>query len=134
MGEVGQASIFLVEDEVLIRMMLIEMVEKLGHRVTAVAGSVDVARSLAEIEDYDLAIVDINLQGLSVRPVAQAVTQRGLPLFFLSGYGMAGVPDGFKDKSLLRKPCTQRALKRTIDLALSSRTDVQEGRRPDSPL
>jgi CheY-like chemotaxis protein len=44
----GQASIFLVEDEVLIRMMLADMVEELGHRVVAEAGNVQDARALAE--------------------------------------------------------------------------------------
>jgi CheY-like chemotaxis protein len=41
----GQASIFLVEDEVLIRMMLADMVEELGHRVVAEAGNVQDARA-----------------------------------------------------------------------------------------
>lgn len=113
-----QASILLVEDEALIRMMLVEMVEELGHRVIAEAGSVDEARSLAEIEGYDLAILDINLQGISVRPVAEIVRSRGLPLFFLSGYGSAGVPDGFEGIPVLVKPCTPDTLKRSIDAVL----------------
>jgi CheY-like chemotaxis protein len=132
MSDMEQASIFLVEDEVLIQMMLVEMVEELGHRVTAVAGSVDVAQSLAEIEDYDLAICDINLKGFNVRPVAQAVADRGLPLFFLTGYGAAGVPEEFRDMSVLDKPCSQEALKRTIDLVLASRTQKQ-GRERRAP-
>jgi hypothetical protein len=45
----GQASIFLVEDEVLIRMMLADMVEELGHSVVAEAGNVQDARALAEM-------------------------------------------------------------------------------------
>jgi DNA-binding response OmpR family regulator len=66
-------------------MMLPDMLEELGHRVIAEAGSGDVGRSLAETEEYDLAILDINLQGLSVQPIADAVRERGLPFFFLSG-------------------------------------------------
>ncbi len=114
-----QASIFLVEDEALIRMMVSEMVEELGHRVIAEAGSVVEARSLAEIEEYDLAILDINLRGMNVRPVAEAIAARGLPLLFLSGYGPAGVPDGFKGMPVLHKPCTPEALRSTIDAVLS---------------
>ena len=96
-----QASILLVEDEALIRMMLVEMVEELGHRVIAEAGNVDDGRSLAEIEEYDLAILDINLHGTNVVPVAEAVRGRGLPFFFLSGYGSKGVPDGFEGTPVL---------------------------------
>lgn len=115
-----QASILLVEDEALIRMMLFEMIEELGHRVIAEAGSVIEGRSLAEIEQYDLAILDINLKGNNVRPVAEAIVARGLPLFFLSGYGPAGVPDGFDGMPVLHKPCTPDVLKSTIDAVLSS--------------
>jgi CheY-like chemotaxis protein len=43
----GRASILLIEDEALIRMMLVEMIEELGHKVVAEAGNVDEARSLA---------------------------------------------------------------------------------------
>ena len=113
-----QASILLVEDEALIRMMLVEMVEELGHRVIAEAGSVDQARALAELEGYDLAILDINLQGINVQPVAEVVRGRGLPFFFLSGYGSAGLPDGFEKMPVLVKPCTPVALKHTIDAVL----------------
>ncbi|APG09544.1 response regulator [Bradyrhizobium sp. 521_C7_N1_3] len=113
-----QASILLVEDEALIRMMLVAMVEELGHRVIAEAGSVDEARPLAERESYDLAILDINLQGINVQPVAEVVRGRGLPFFFLSGYGSAGLPDGFEQMPVLVKPCTPDALKHTIDAVL----------------
>lgn len=116
-----QASIFLVEDEALIRMMLADMVEELGHRVIAEAGNVVDARSLAETEDYDLAILDINLQGNNVRPVAEAVAARSLPLLFLSGYGSVGLPDGFKGAPVLNKPCTPELLKNKIDSILSSK-------------
>lgn len=120
-GLMRQASIFVVEDETLIRMMLVQIIEELGHRVIAEASNVEDGRSLAEIEEYDLAILDINLQGFNVRPVAQAITQRGLPFFFLTGYGSRGVPDGFKGLPVLDKPCTPEALRCTIDSALLNR-------------
>jgi CheY-like chemotaxis protein len=114
-----QASILLVEDEALIRMMLVEMAEELGHKVTAEAGNVAEAQSLAEIEQYDLAILDINLQGANVQPVAEIVRSRGLPLFFMSGYGSGGLPDGFEGTPVLTKPCSIELLRRTIDVLLS---------------
>lgn len=48
-----QASIFLVEDEAIIRMMLAEMVEELGHRVVAEAGSIAAAEPLAQIAAFE---------------------------------------------------------------------------------
>ncbi len=114
-----QASILLVEDEALIRMMLVEMAEELGHKVTAEAGNVAEAQSLAEIEQYDLAILDINLQDANVQPVAEIVRSRGLPFFFMSGYGSGGLPDGFEGTPVLTKPCSIELLRRTIDVLLA---------------
>jgi DNA-binding response OmpR family regulator len=116
----SHASVLLIEDEALIRLMVEEMVEQLGHTVVAVAGNVEDGRSLAEIEEYDLAILDINLQGFNVQPVAKAIADRGLPFFFLSGYDVRGVPDGFKEMPILSKPCTPEALKSTIDFVLAN--------------
>jgi CheY-like chemotaxis protein len=101
-------------------MMLVEMLEELGHRVVAEAGNLDQALSLAETENYDLAILDINLQDVSVEPAAQVIADRGRPFFFLSGYGSGGLPEGLKGKPLLNKPCTPEVLKRTIDIVLSN--------------
>src|SRR5690348_14993745 len=101
----SKASVILVEDEALIRLMLVDMIEELGHRVIAVAGDVSDGRALAQEEEYDLAILDINLQGLNVQPVAEAVVARGLPLLFVTGYGPAGVPQTFQESPVLTKPC-----------------------------
>ncbi len=114
-----QASILLVEDEALIRMMLSDMIEELGHRVAAEAWQRDKAQLLAETEEYDLAILDINLQGHSVEPVAEAIAARKRPFFFLSGYGSGGVPDQFKGRQVLHKPCELLKLKQTIEAILS---------------
>jgi len=127
------ASIFLVEDETLIRMMLVQMVEELGHRVIAEAANVDHGRSLAEIEDYDLAILDVNLQGINVRPVAEAIARRGVPFFFLTGYGSKGVPDGFKELPVLDKPCMPETLKSTIDVLLNGEARARDNGGRVSP-
>jgi CheY-like chemotaxis protein len=121
----SKASILLVEDEVLIRMMLVDMVRDIGHQVVAEAGSVDEGCLLAKREEYDLAIIDINLNGMNASPVAEAVVGRALPFFFLTGYGAKGVPDKFKDAPVLAKPCSPDTLKRKITsiLPTEKRTD-----------
>ena len=112
--------VLIVEDEALIRMMLVEMVEDLGYKVIGEAGRIDEGRSLAQTQEYDLAILDINLQGFNVQPVAEAVRSRGLPLLFLSGYGSKGAPIGFSGALVLEKPCTPDKLKRMIEAVLSN--------------
>jgi CheY-like chemotaxis protein len=73
------ASIFLVEDEILIRMMLAEMVEELGHRVVAEAGNIKDGQVLAGSAVFDLALLDINLAGRCISPVAEIIARRDLP-------------------------------------------------------
>ena len=112
----GKASIFLVEDEALIRMMLAEMVEELGHRIFAEAGNVRDARALAETIFFDIAILDINIAGSSIAPVATIIARRGLPFFFVSGYGPADQKRSLNDqhyKSRCRYQSSARQLTRS---------------------
>jgi CheY-like chemotaxis protein len=77
------AAIFVVEDEALIRMMLVEMIEELGHRVIAEAGNVRDAQALARTAIFDLAILDVNIAGYSISPVAEIIEKRACHLFLL---------------------------------------------------
>jgi CheY-like chemotaxis protein len=97
-------SILLVEDETLIRMLLAEMVQELGHTVVAEARTINEAHALARSAEFDLAILDVNLGQHSVEPVAAIVEQRGVPIIFASGYNENRLPQGFIGRTVLRKP------------------------------
>ena len=112
------ASILLVEDEPLVRMMLVDLIQEIGHRVMVEAGNLDDAYLLAKREEYDLAIIDINLNGMNAGPVAEAVAGRGLPFLFLSGYGSKSIPAKFKGAPWLPKPCSPDTLKQKINSIL----------------
>jgi CheY-like chemotaxis protein len=118
--KVPGASIFLVEDEGLIRLMLADMVEELGHRVVAEAGNLEVGQALAETAIFDLAILDINIAGRIISPVAEIIARRDLPFLFVSGYGPAGRPEQFSDRPVLQKPVLISNLGEAIDSMLSS--------------
>ena len=60
-------SVFLVEDEVMIRMMVADMLEELGYGVAAEAGEISEALRLVESTDFDLAILDVNVNGKVIR-------------------------------------------------------------------
>jgi CheY-like chemotaxis protein len=100
----GGKSVFLVEDEALIRMMIVEMLQELGHRVVAEAGSIETAEPLARASVFDVAVFDINIGGFNISPIAEIVAVRSLPFVFVSGYGPAGRPALFADRPVLRKP------------------------------
>lgn len=123
------ASVFVVEDEAMIRMMIVEMLEELGHRVVAEAGSIRTADPPARTAAFDLAVFDINVAGSNISPIAEIVAARGLPFIFVSGYGSAGVPVLFKDKPVLRKPFM---IEDFADMINSVMGDKSKG-QPDQP-
>ena len=112
------ASIFLVEDETLVRMSLASMVEELGHRVVAEAGTIKEAGAIAMTGVFDLAILDINIDGLGIDPVAHVIERRGLPFLFVTGYGAEWLPSLFRRRPVLEKPVSLDRLRYTIDTLL----------------
>jgi CheY-like chemotaxis protein len=137
---VKSAAFFLVDDEALLRMMTAEMLEELGHRVVAEAGTISAAEPLARDAQFDLAVLDINVGGNNIAPIAQIIANRGLPFIFCSGYGSEGRPQSFQDRPALRKPFLIESLAAMIEKVLGNRPAVTSlcnawssdcGREPD---
>ena len=97
-------SVLLVEDEVMIRMMIAEMLEELGHRVAAGTGEIDQAIRLAQNTEFDLAILDVNVQGKLITAVAELITALKSPDHLCDGYGAAGIPEEFRGRPSLESP------------------------------
>ena len=114
----SRTSILLVEDEVMIRMMVADMLEELGYTIVAEAGDIDEGIRLVQSTDFDIAILDVNVNGKVITPVAEAVQMRGLPLVFATGYGAQGLPEKFRDRPTLQKPFQIETLARTIEAVL----------------
>jgi len=117
-------SIFVVEDETLIRMMIVEMLEELGHRVIAEAATIHDAEPLARDAVFDLAVFDINVAGFNISPIAEIVAARLLPFIFVSGYGPEGRPALFKDTPVLRKPFLMEHLADMINAAMGEARSI----------
>jgi len=98
------ASVLLVEDEALIRMMIAEMVIELGHSVVGEAGDLATGQALARSVTADAAILDVKLGSESSDAIAAILADRGVPFAFASGYGSAGLPEGFRERPVIRKP------------------------------
>jgi CheY-like chemotaxis protein len=104
MSDSAPRRVFVVEDEVMIRMLLEDMLADLGYGVAASAGGLEEAIALARDSDFDLAILDVNLNGHSVYPVADVLEQRGVPFVFSTGYGERGLPEPYRGRPTLQKP------------------------------
>jgi CheY-like chemotaxis protein len=115
-----KASVLVVEDEVMIRMMVTDMLVDLGHSIAAEAGEIDEALRLAESADFDLAILDVNVNGRTIEPVAKIVERRKLPLLFSTGYSVDALPESFRGHPSLQKPFRIDTLQSAIDEALKA--------------
>jgi CheY-like chemotaxis protein len=100
----SEQRIFVVEDEFLIRMLLEDMLDELGYAVAGVAGRLEEAIEMSKSGAFDLAILDVNLDGEDVFPVADILAGRGVPFVLVTGYGGRGLPEPYCSRPTLQKP------------------------------
>ncbi len=115
----GTRRVLIVEDDVMIRMLIEDMLGDLGFAVAAEASKVHEALAAVNSTAFDVAILDVNLSGETTGPVAEALAARGTPFVFATGYGEHGLPDQFRDRPLLKKPFQIESLKRMLETALA---------------
>jgi CheY-like chemotaxis protein len=107
--------VLVVEDEPMIRLLLDDMLTDIGYTMAAEAGGLDDALSVAKQADFDVAILDVNLNGQPISPVADVLFDRGLPFIFATGYGQRGVPEPYRGTPTLQKPFQADALAQAIE-------------------
>ncbi len=106
MNEASRAMtrLLVVEDEYLIRMLLEDMLADLGYDVAAAVGTMAEACEQAATGDFSAAILDVNLGGHEIFPVAEILAKRGLPFVFVTGYGERSLPELYRGHPALQKP------------------------------
>ena len=116
-GELNGLRILVVEDEAAISLLLEDMLLDFGCEVIGPAARLSVALDAVAREKVDLAILDVNVAGEPIYPVAEALAQRSIPFVFSTGYGSAGIRDAFRDRPVLQKPFAQHDLKQKLLMA-----------------
>lgn len=111
--------VFLVEDEAMIAMYIEDLLTDLGYQVVATAGRLQEALRKARADSFDIALLDINLGGDVVHPVADVIDGRGIPFVYVTGYGSAGT-GMLAHAPTLQKPFTRDALQATMERALKA--------------
>jgi CheY-like chemotaxis protein len=96
--------VFIVEDEVLILDTLQDMLEDLGCTVAGSAIELDDALAQAGALAIDIAILDVNVAGKRIDPVADLLASRGIPFFFTTGYGRGSLAARHQDRVVVAKP------------------------------
>jgi CheY-like chemotaxis protein len=96
--------VLVVEDEGPVAMLVEAMLDDLGCAVVLSAASVGEALELVRRGGFDVALLDVNLAGEKVYPVADELRRIGVPFAFASGYGAAGLRPDLKDIPIVQKP------------------------------
>lgn len=102
--------VLVVEDEMLLVMMIEDMLADLGCTSVSSAATVDQALALIDAQAFDVVMLDMNLNGNDSRPVAEALSGRGVPFFYVTGNTSPGLRGGYADRPMLKKPFRQEDL------------------------
>ena len=117
MPDARPLKVLVVEDESLVALDIETMLEEMGCKVVASVPRLVRALDLASRLDFDLAVLDINLAGEVVYPLAFRLAERGIPFLFSTGYSTADLPPELRDRPILRKPVMLASLKRAVAMA-----------------
>ena len=99
------ARVLIVEDNFVVASALRYLLEAYGGTVSAIVPSVDRAVEALAEDQVDIAVLDINLHGASVVPLAEHLRQQGVPFIFLTGYADdALLPEHLREHPRFGKP------------------------------
>ena len=116
--------ILVVEDEYLLADDISVILTDAGAQVTGPCATVADAVAKAGTADLDAAILDVNLRGEMVFPVADALAERRIPFVFATGYDQWSLPDRFADAVRLEKPLKPAKIIATLGLLLAQNTEA----------
>ncbi|MCM2458962.1 response regulator [Pseudomonas sp. CG7] len=110
--------VLVVEDEGAIALLIEEMLEEFECEVVASVARLAKACEIARSVQVDLAILDVNLAGERVFPVAEILRGRHIPFLFSTGYGASGLPAEYAGCPVLHKPFSQNELQQKMAVTL----------------
>jgi CheY-like chemotaxis protein len=113
------ARVLIVEDEIVVALFMEDILSEFGYEVAGVVGHLDEA--LARERDYDLAVLDVHLNGRSVFEFADRLAALGIPFVFATGYGQRGIPESHRGRPVLQKPFQPDDLKRALEQCQAAR-------------
>jgi len=106
--------ILVVEDDFLVATLLEAILESVGWQVVGPVAHLATALDAAASEGFDAAVLDVNLGGQTVYPVAQVLDARGVPFVFVTACGREALPPLFCGRPHIGKPFARRELIGTL--------------------
>lgn len=110
--------VLIVEDWLPLAIEAKDRLETAGARVVGPVGRLARALELAEAAEFDVALLDIDLNGERVFPVARLLQSRGIPFILMTGFGSPGLPDELRGLRVLEKPFDYNELAQRIAAAV----------------
>ncbi|HWE46731.1 MAG TPA: response regulator [Caulobacteraceae bacterium] len=114
--------VLVVEDESLVAMLIDDVLGELNCVVAGVASNLKDGLDKAATLAFDIAILDVNLNGTAAYPIAELLTARGAPFVFSTGYGAVGVPEAFSAAPVLAKPFDEARMRSALAAAWRGRS------------
>jgi len=97
--------VLVVEDEFLISLATTDFLESIGCEIVGPAARLAKAIELVQTESLDAAVLDMDIAGEMIWPVAAELQHRGVPFLFLSAHkSLMAVPALFAAVPCLDKP------------------------------
>lgn len=111
--------VFVVEDEFLLAMQIEQELLSRGCSMIGPFGKLAEAIDAAPRHQFDLALLDVNLSGEMVYPLADDLMRQRIPFVLVSGYGASNIPERFRASPRVPKPSDPKALFDAIRQALA---------------
>ena len=119
--------ILVVEDDFLVAALLADILESVGWQVVGPVAHLDTALDAAASEDFDAAVLDVNLGGQTVYPVAEVLDGRSVPFVFVTAHCREALPPLFCDRPHLGKPFAPRDLIGTVARLIVGARSASQG-------
>lgn len=131
MKTIGGLNVLLVEDEFLIALDAEEMLRELGAASVTVASTFEDAEARIAAQRFDLAILDVNLNGRKSFPLAEMLLKHGTPVVFGTGYNLlTRQMDGYEAGVCVTKPYTASSLQKGLMTVLEGAGGGQAAQSP----
>lgn len=118
--------VLLVEDESLVAMMMHDLLSEFGFSVLGPIGDLDGALAAALDQPLDAAVLDVNLNGSPIYPVADQLLSRGLPFVFITGYDTESIGARYPGVGVIQKPIDPETLRVTLSGLLREPAGAEE--------
>jgi CheY-like chemotaxis protein len=110
--------VLVIEDESMVTMFIQDTLADIGCEVAGVASRLNEALEKARTLAFDVAILDVNLDGEQTFPIAEALLARGMPFVLATGYSATSLPAALQRAPILQKPFRQSDLEQALRTAL----------------